>query len=47
MDISIYPDDFRAWLFSHYSERLASETRPEAKAFLRATLHNLQKRNDG
>lgn len=38
--------DFREWQIAHYTERLALAKTTEEKSFLRATLHNLKKKND-
>lgn len=37
---------FLEWQIEHYTQRLAEETRPEAKAWLRAELHRLKQKRD-
>ena len=36
------PEEFRAWQIAHYTQRLKEDNRTEAKAFLRAQLHNFK-----
>jgi len=38
-----YTTEFLKFLISHYTTRLAEETRPDGKRFLRQTLFNLKK----
>ena len=37
--------EFLQWQLGYYTRRLAEETRPEGRKYLRETLHNLKKSN--
>lgn len=40
------PQEFREWQIQHYTERLAEETRTDARAWLRAELYRLKQKTD-